>query len=93
VKPKRTGRAHQREEGALVKVKVHHLAEGSALRTACLERGVTRAQLGQIARFYNGGTQLGTTEAIDLLLVRLTEAERKLAKITHALSGDERRAA
>ena len=46
-----------------------------------------------VARYYNGGAQLGTTEAFDLLLVRLTEAERRLAKIAHALSGDERRAA
>jgi hypothetical protein len=46
-----------------------------------------------VARYYNGGTQLGTTEAFDPLLVRLTEAERKLAKIAHALNGDERRAA
>jgi hypothetical protein len=47
----------------------------------------------QVARFYNGGTPLSPAEAFDLLLERLIEAERSLAKIAHALNGDGGRAA
>lgn len=47
----------------------------------------------QVARYYNGGAPLSPDEAIGVVLDRLLEAERTLAKVTFALNGDERRAA
>jgi hypothetical protein len=52
-----------------------------------LARSAEKTVLDQVARFYNGGTPL------DVLLDRLTEAERRLAKVAHALDDDGRRAA
>jgi hypothetical protein len=47
----------------------------------------------RVARFYNDGVSLPLADAIDLVVDRLTEAERKLAKVANALNGDGRRRA
>jgi hypothetical protein len=57
------------------------------------EQNVLGRRVCQDSRYYSGGTQLGPSEAIDLLLERLIEAERRLARIAHAVRDDERRAA
>jgi hypothetical protein len=47
----------------------------------------------QIAGSCDAEKPVDMVEAIDLLIDRLAEAERKLAKIAHALNGDGRRSA
>jgi len=57
------------------------------------EQNVLGRRVSQVSRYYNGGAQLGPTEAIDLLIDRLTVAERRLARVAHAIRDDGLRAA